>query len=252
MFHVTIELTSKVELFGWLTLSTYAPFARPALCERTLPTMTTGLGRVRQPRRSPARLARAVRGPCRQERDQRSWLRRGRTRRLCCVGGSGRCANRPRDPGPLSLSIPLFLVTAPIKKTPSARSRICARINRWYWQHEDTRDSVVAVDADERSHERAGERILGGIRWPTSVGGHRHVAVFRGCRRAIGRSTGRARSCWGSSRPPAPVFWRARGRPGWRGWPRRFHSRSGPVVAALALTASFCRASTVRWGVEAR
>jgi hypothetical protein len=36
MFHLTIEVTSKVELFGWLSLSIYALFARPALYERTL------------------------------------------------------------------------------------------------------------------------------------------------------------------------------------------------------------------------
>jgi hypothetical protein len=36
MFHLTIEVTSKVELFGWLSLSIYALFARPALRERTL------------------------------------------------------------------------------------------------------------------------------------------------------------------------------------------------------------------------
>lgn len=36
MFHFTIELTSKVELFGWLSLSIYALFARPTLRERTL------------------------------------------------------------------------------------------------------------------------------------------------------------------------------------------------------------------------
>jgi hypothetical protein len=34
MFHVTIELTSQVELFGWLTLTIYALFARPTLRER--------------------------------------------------------------------------------------------------------------------------------------------------------------------------------------------------------------------------
>jgi hypothetical protein len=36
MFHLTIEVTSKVELFTWLTLSMYALFARPALGERSL------------------------------------------------------------------------------------------------------------------------------------------------------------------------------------------------------------------------
>jgi hypothetical protein len=36
MFHLTIEATSKVELFTWLTLAIYALFARPELRERTL------------------------------------------------------------------------------------------------------------------------------------------------------------------------------------------------------------------------
>ncbi len=36
MFHVTIELTSKVELFGWLSIAIYALFARPALRERAI------------------------------------------------------------------------------------------------------------------------------------------------------------------------------------------------------------------------
>jgi hypothetical protein len=36
MFHLTIEVTSKVELFTWLTLTIYALFARPALRERAL------------------------------------------------------------------------------------------------------------------------------------------------------------------------------------------------------------------------
>ena len=34
MFHATIEVTSKVELFGWLTLTIYVLFARPTLRER--------------------------------------------------------------------------------------------------------------------------------------------------------------------------------------------------------------------------
>jgi hypothetical protein len=34
--HLTIEVTSKVELFTWLTLAAYALFARPALRERIL------------------------------------------------------------------------------------------------------------------------------------------------------------------------------------------------------------------------
>jgi hypothetical protein len=36
MFHLTIEVTSKVEIFTWLTFAIYALFARPALRERTL------------------------------------------------------------------------------------------------------------------------------------------------------------------------------------------------------------------------
>jgi HTTM domain len=36
MFHLTIEATSKVELFTWLTFAIYALFASPALRERTL------------------------------------------------------------------------------------------------------------------------------------------------------------------------------------------------------------------------
>jgi hypothetical protein len=36
MFHATIEATSKVELFTWLTFTIYALFARPTLRERSL------------------------------------------------------------------------------------------------------------------------------------------------------------------------------------------------------------------------
>lgn len=36
MFHLTIEVTSKVELFGWLTLTIYALFAEPKTRERIL------------------------------------------------------------------------------------------------------------------------------------------------------------------------------------------------------------------------
>ena len=36
MFHVTIEITSKVELFGWLSIAVYALFAVPQLRERSL------------------------------------------------------------------------------------------------------------------------------------------------------------------------------------------------------------------------
>jgi hypothetical protein len=36
MFHVTIEITSKVELFGWLSITAYALFAVPQLRERSL------------------------------------------------------------------------------------------------------------------------------------------------------------------------------------------------------------------------
>ena len=36
MFHLTIEATSRVELFTWMTLAVYALFAVPALRERTL------------------------------------------------------------------------------------------------------------------------------------------------------------------------------------------------------------------------
>jgi hypothetical protein len=36
MFHLTIELTSQVELFGWLTLTVYALFAVPKTRERVL------------------------------------------------------------------------------------------------------------------------------------------------------------------------------------------------------------------------
>jgi len=36
MFHITIEITSKVELFGWLSISVYALFAVPKLRERSL------------------------------------------------------------------------------------------------------------------------------------------------------------------------------------------------------------------------
>jgi hypothetical protein len=36
MFHVTIEVTSKVELFGWLTITMYALFAVPKTRERVL------------------------------------------------------------------------------------------------------------------------------------------------------------------------------------------------------------------------
>jgi hypothetical protein len=36
MFHLTIEVTSQVELFTWLSLAVYALFAVPALRERAL------------------------------------------------------------------------------------------------------------------------------------------------------------------------------------------------------------------------
>jgi HTTM domain len=36
MFHITIEITSKVELFGWLSITTYALFAIPRVRERSL------------------------------------------------------------------------------------------------------------------------------------------------------------------------------------------------------------------------
>jgi len=36
MFHVTIEITSKVELFGWLSITIYALFAVPQVRERSL------------------------------------------------------------------------------------------------------------------------------------------------------------------------------------------------------------------------
>jgi hypothetical protein len=36
MFHVTIEVTSNVELFGWLSVATYALFATPTTRERVL------------------------------------------------------------------------------------------------------------------------------------------------------------------------------------------------------------------------
>jgi uncharacterized membrane protein YphA (DoxX/SURF4 family) len=36
MFHVTIEITSKVELFGWLSITLYALFAVPKVRERSL------------------------------------------------------------------------------------------------------------------------------------------------------------------------------------------------------------------------
>jgi hypothetical protein len=36
MFHLTIELTSRVEIFGWLCLTIYALFAAPALRERSI------------------------------------------------------------------------------------------------------------------------------------------------------------------------------------------------------------------------
>jgi hypothetical protein len=45
MFHFTIEVTSKVELFGWLTISLYALFAVPTTRERVLcydPTRAAG------------------------------------------------------------------------------------------------------------------------------------------------------------------------------------------------------------------
>jgi hypothetical protein len=96
MFHVTIELSSKVELFGWLTLS-ITLYSRPALCERTSFTMTT------EPRaRSSARAVRLldwlVRFEVRADKARptvmaSSWSRRAR--RLRCVGGSGRCAESP-------------------------------------------------------------------------------------------------------------------------------------------------------------
>jgi hypothetical protein len=53
MFHLTIEATSKVELFTWLTLAIYALFARPALRERIL--------LFDESRRSGSFVARAVR-----------------------------------------------------------------------------------------------------------------------------------------------------------------------------------------------
>jgi hypothetical protein len=55
MFHLTIELTSKVELFGWLTLTIYALFAVPKTRERVFlydPARTAG--------RRLARLLRAI------------------------------------------------------------------------------------------------------------------------------------------------------------------------------------------------
>jgi hypothetical protein len=36
MFHLTIEVTSQVELFTWLSLAIYALFVVPALCERAI------------------------------------------------------------------------------------------------------------------------------------------------------------------------------------------------------------------------
>jgi hypothetical protein len=36
MFHATIEVTSRVELFGWLSITVYALFARPEVRERSL------------------------------------------------------------------------------------------------------------------------------------------------------------------------------------------------------------------------
>src|SRR5262249_24961573 len=42
MFHLTIEVTSKVDIFTWLTLSTYALFAVPATRERVVEVAAGG------------------------------------------------------------------------------------------------------------------------------------------------------------------------------------------------------------------
>ena len=82
-FHLTIEATSRVEGFTWLTLAVYALFATPdvaraqARLRRVAPAR-----RAARARRRAARLARAVRGADRGARRlRRGPRRRGRARR---------------------------------------------------------------------------------------------------------------------------------------------------------------------------
>ena len=122
MFHVTIELTSKVELFGWLTLSIYALFARPALRERML--------FYDDARASGVFVSRAVR--------LLDWLVRFEVRadesatngrgfvvveRDGSVAAGALAVARIARAIPVlfPLSVPLFLVTAPMKRKLGAR-----------------------------------------------------------------------------------------------------------------------------------